>query len=107
MASPVLIGAGGVLAELIEDSVVLLPPFSRDDVLSALKTLRSFRLLSGYRQRPIGDVEALISAVMSLAEPAQDPTLGIVELEINPIIVRAQGLGAVAVDCLIRKNGEE
>ncbi|GLS40312.1 acyl-CoA synthetase [Mesorhizobium tianshanense] len=103
----VLIGAGGVLAELIEDSVVLLPPFSRDDVLSALKTLRSFRLLLGYRQRPIGDVEALISAVMSLAELAQDPTLGIVELEINPIIVRAQGLGAVAVDCLIRKNGEE
>ncbi|MER9204097.1 acetate--CoA ligase family protein [Mesorhizobium sp. M0933] len=102
----VLVGAGGVLAEIIEDSVVLLPPFSRDDVLKALKSLRSFRLLSGYRQRPIGDVDALISAVMSVAELAQDSKTGIVELEINPIIVRAQGLGAVAVDSLIRKRWE-
>lgn len=103
----VLIGAGGVLAELIDDSVVLLAPFSREDVLSALKTLRSFRLISGYRQRPMGDVDALVSAVMLVAELAQDPRLGIVDLEINPIIVRAQDLGAVAVDSLIRKRWEQ
>ncbi|MER8440980.1 acetate--CoA ligase family protein [Mesorhizobium sp. M1312] len=103
----VLIGAGGVLAELLKDSIVLLPPFSRQDVLSALKTLRSFRLLSGYRRRPMADVDALISVVMSVAELIQDPAACIFELEINPIIVRAQGLGAVAVDSLIRLRGEE
>nr|WP_244604570.1 MULTISPECIES: acetate--CoA ligase family protein [Mesorhizobium] len=103
----ILIGAGGVLAELLEDSVVLLPPFSRGDVLSAVKTLRSFRLLSGYRGRPLGDADALISAVMSVAELIQDSAQGILELEINPIIVRAQGLGAVAVDSLVRLKREE
>ncbi|MER9776573.1 acetate--CoA ligase family protein [Mesorhizobium sp. M0220] len=100
----VLVGAGGVLAELIEDSVILLPPFSREDVLSALSRLRSFRLMSGYRKRPLGDIDALISAVISVAELIQDRALGIVELEINPIIVRAPGLGAVAVDSFIRRK---
>lgn len=101
----VLLGAGGVLAELLEDSVIFLPPFTREDVLTQLKTLRSFRLLSGYRRRPEGDVEALISAVMSAADLAQDRRVGVIELEINPIIVRAKGSGAVAVDSLIRSKG--
>ncbi|MES0213324.1 acetate--CoA ligase family protein [Mesorhizobium sp. M0028] len=103
----IVVGAGGVLAEILEDSVVMLPPFSRENVLSALKTLRSFRLLSGYRGRPLGDVDALISAVMSVAKLVQEPAAHIFELEINPIIIRAQGRGAVAVDCLVRLKGEE
>ncbi|MER9883967.1 acetate--CoA ligase family protein [Mesorhizobium sp. M0118] len=97
----VLVGAGGILAELVEDSVLLLPPFSEEEVLAGLKTLRAYRLLSGYRGRPKGDLDALISAVMAVAELALDPTRAIVEIEINPLIVRPSGRGAVAVDSLL------
>jgi hypothetical protein len=94
------LGLGGVTAELLADTVTLILPASDDDILAALRRLRLWPLLDGYRGRTRADVGALVAiaqtlGALMLAREALE------EIEINPIMVRAQG--AVAVDALIRR----
>jgi acyl-CoA synthetase (NDP forming) len=97
-----VLGAGGVLAELLRDSATLLPPFTPAAVRAALSRLKMSKLLAGYRGKPPGDVEALVGTVLACARYADANLDTLVELDINPVIVRPAGLGAVAVDALIR-----
>jgi len=97
-----VLGAGGVLTELLRDSVTLLPPFTAATIGAALEKLRVAKLLSGYRGRPPADVAALIEAALGCTRYAAANLERIAELDLNPVIVRPQGLGAVAVDALIR-----
>ncbi|HWW33501.1 MAG TPA: acetate--CoA ligase family protein [Steroidobacteraceae bacterium] len=97
-----VLGAGGVLTELWRDSVTLLPPFDAAAVEAALGRLRVARLLSGFRGRPAGDVPALVGTALACARYAQANLEILAELDINPVIVRPLGSGAVAVDALIR-----
>jgi acetyl-CoA synthetase len=101
-----LLGAGGVLAELLADTVVLLPPFTADAIESALGKLRAAKLLRGYRGRPPGDVPALLQTALACARYAQQNLDRLLELDLNPVIVRPAGLGAVAVDALVRLSEE-
>jgi acetate---CoA ligase (ADP-forming) len=96
------LGAGGVLTELLRDSVTLLPPFDAAAVGAALARLKVAKLLGGYRGRPPADVAALVAAALGCARYAAANVERLVELDLNPVIVRPQGLGAVAVDALIR-----
>ncbi|HEY6517034.1 MAG TPA: acetate--CoA ligase family protein [Steroidobacteraceae bacterium] len=97
-----LLGAGGVLAELLQDTATLLPPFTSAAVQEALGRLGISRLLGGYRGRPPGDLPALVRAVLACARYAEDNVDRLLELDLNPVIVRPAGLGVVAVDALIR-----
>jgi acetyl-CoA synthetase len=97
-----VLGAGGVLTELLTDNVSLLPPYTRETILKALQRLRVYRLLEGYRGKPAGDVPALLDAILAVARYAQDQLAVLVELDVNPIIVRPVGAGVAAVDALIR-----
>ena len=97
-----VVGAGGVMTELLQDTVSLLPPFDRDSVHRALQRLRVFRLLSGFRGRPAGDIPALLDAILAVARYAEGQLGSLSELDVNPIIVRPLGAGVVAVDALIR-----
>ncbi|HEY2276392.1 MAG TPA: acetate--CoA ligase family protein [Steroidobacteraceae bacterium] len=97
-----VLGAGGVLTELLRDSVTLLPPFDAPSIEAALRSLRVARLLTGFRGRPAGDLPALVQTVLACARYAQANLESLVELDINPVIVRPANLGAVAVDALIR-----
>ena len=97
-----VLGAGGVLTELWRDSVTLLPPFDAAAIEAALGRLRVARLLSGFRGRPAGDVPALVETALACARYAQANLETLAELDINPVIVRPLGSGAVAVDALIR-----
>jgi len=101
------LGAGGVLVELLQDAVTLLLPASRDDVRAALESLRCWRLVSGYRGRPAGDVEALLDAVEAILAYGQAHADRLLELDVNPVMVLPQGQGVVAVDALIRLTGED
>jgi len=58
--------------------------------------------LDGYRGKPAADVDALIEAVLSVARYAAANLSRLVELDVNPIIVRPAGRGAVAVDAMLR-----
>jgi hypothetical protein len=63
-------------------------------------------LLDGYRGKPPGDVAALIDAILAIGRYASANRDTLAELDVNPIIVRPRGSGAVAVDVLIRKVEE-
>ncbi len=94
------LGMGGMAAELLGDTQTLILPCARDAMRAALGRLRLAPLLHGYRGRPRADVEAALDAVQAMAELLLHDTR-IEEIEINPLMLRAQGAGAVAADAVI------
>jgi len=97
-----VLGAGGVLTELLRDSVSLLPPFTATGIEAALGKLKAARLLAGYRGRAPADIAALVETVLACTRYAAAHLEQLQELDLNPVIVRPRGLGAVAVDALVR-----
>jgi acyl-CoA synthetase (NDP forming) len=97
-----VLGAGGVLTELLRDSATLLPPFDAASIEAGLRSLRVAKLLAGFRGQPAGDVPALVQTALACARYAEANLETLAELDINPIVVRPAGSGAVAVDALIR-----
>lgn len=97
----VVIGAGGILAELLADTVTLLLPADRAEIAAGLARLRISKLIEGFRGRS-GDREAVIDAVAAIARFAEAHAARLVDLEINPLLVLSPGQGAVAADAFIR-----
>ena len=94
------LGMGGVTAEVLADTVTVILPATQDEILAALRRLRLWPLLDGYRGRTKADMGAVAQIAGRLgAAMLADQSLE--EIEINPILVRPEG--AVAVDALIRK----
>ena len=96
-----VIGAGGVLTELLADSATLLLPTNRAEIERALAGLRINRLIEGYRGKS-GDRPALIEAIVAIAAFAGENRETIEELDVNPLLVLPPGQGVVAVDALLR-----
>ncbi|MGO4909548.1 acetate--CoA ligase family protein [Pseudorhodobacter sp. W20_MBD10_FR17] len=94
------LGFGGVTAELLADTVTLICPATTDEIDAALRRLRLWPLLDGYRGRAVADVAAVVSAAMRLQNLMQDESLE--EIEINPLMVCEQG--AIAADAVIWKE---
>lgn len=99
------IGSGGVLVELLRDTTSLLLPVSREQVREAVRRLRIWPVLSGYRG-PAADVPAVLDAIVAVAEFAAERP-DICELDVNPLLALPEGHGAVAVDVLIRRTDLE
>ena len=97
-----LVGSGGVLVELVGDRVVLLPPAPRSEIEAAVATLKVAKLIDGFRGRPAGDRAALIDALLAIQRFALDHADRLLELDVNPVIVRPEGRGVAAVDALVR-----
>ncbi|MFN3550108.1 MAG: acetate--CoA ligase family protein, partial [Mesorhizobium sp.] len=95
------VGTGGVMVELLQDTATLLLPASRDVVEAALRGLKLFPLLDGFRGRPKADVGAAVDAVLGIADFALSHAERLAELDINPLIVCAEGEGAWVADALI------
>jgi hypothetical protein len=95
----VLVGAGGILAELYNDAVVRLAPVSEAEAREMIAAVKGFAALRGYRGLPAGDLAALASAVCAMSRLAQLAGRPVREAEANPVIVKAAG--AVAVDALV------
>ena len=93
------VGMGGVVAEVLADVATLVLPVTEAEVLEAMRGLRLWPLLDGYRGRPKADVRAV--AAMAVRLGALMAGGGFEEIEINPVMVKVQG--AVAVDALIRR----
>jgi acyl-CoA synthetase (NDP forming) len=96
-----VIGAGGILVELIDDSRTILLPTTRAKVEEALGSLKVAKLLDGYRGRPRGDRAAAIDAILAVAAFATAHHDRLHELDVNPLLVLPEGEGAIAVDALI------
>ena len=63
--------------------------------------LKSAALLEGYRGRSRGDIEAAVDAIMAIQDYALNHADRLIELDINPLLVGAEGSGAYAADALI------
>ncbi len=101
------VGAGGIWVELLADRQILLPPLSVPMIRESLQTLRMAPLLNGYRGSPPADLEAVIESLLILERLATEMGPQLSEVEINPLIVRSSGGGAVAVDAFMAVDRTE
>jgi acyl-CoA synthetase (NDP forming) len=102
LGTAVMLGMGGVTAELFKDTTMRLLPttggLARADALSMAHELKSWPLLDGFRGRPKADVEALVDAIVAFSDMAAHLGERLVEAEINPVFVLPQGEGVRAAD---------
>jgi acyl-CoA synthetase (NDP forming) len=96
----VLLGMGGVTAELFKDTTMRLLPVGRQEAEAMVKELKSWPLLDGFRGRPRGDLDALASAIVAFSNMATQLGDALVEAEVNPLFVLAEGKGVRAADGL-------
>jgi acetate---CoA ligase (ADP-forming) len=95
----IVVGAGGVLVELIADRAVALPQLAAEQPASLLGRLKLSKLLAGLRGAAPADLGSIARAISGLAELASELGEHIEALDINPLICGPHG--AVAVDALI------
>ena len=95
------IGSGGILVELLKDSQTLMIPASAGEIERALKRLKSAPLLEGYRGRPKADIDASVQAIVAIQQYAIENSGSLLELDVNPLLIGAQGEGVFAADALI------
>jgi len=97
----ITLGMGGVQAEVMRDVTYRVAPFDADTAREMVTELRGAVLLQGFRKRPPADIDALADAVARLSQVAWALRERLVELDINPLMVRPRGAGVVAADALV------
>jgi succinyl-CoA synthetase beta subunit len=100
LGTAILLGMGGVAAELFGDTALRLLPLGRADAEAMLDSLRGAPLLRGFRGRPPADVAALVDAVLAFARLGEALGERLVTAEINPLFVLPDGQGVRAADGL-------
>jgi len=105
LGTAVLLGMGGITAELFKDTTMRLLPqqdgLSREEALSMLHDLITWPLLDGFRGRPKADVEALVSTIVAFSLMAAWLGERLIEAEINPVFVLPAGQGVRAADGVV------
>jgi len=100
-----LLGMGGVTAELLDDSVLRLLPEAGGlqpvEARAMLHALKTWPLLNGYRGRPLADVEALVDAIVRFSHLADALGERLITAEINPLFVLPVGRGVRAADGVV------
>lgn len=97
----VLLGVGGIYAEIMQDAAVRLAPLGEPDAIAMIDRLRGSSLLRGTRGRPGVDLAALVDAVIRVGELAIDLGDDLKALDMNPVIAGPVGAGVVAADALL------
>lgn len=93
----VMFGLGGIYVEVLRDVAFRVAPMNRLQAKAMVEEIRSFKLLSGVRGQAPADIEAIIDTLLRVSQLVNDwPEIA--EMDINPLLVRDQGAGAVAVD---------
>jgi len=109
LGTAIMLGMGGVAAEIVKDVVFqLLPPgrgLSREEALGMIRSLRSWPLLDGYRGATKADIEALAEAVVKFSGMVNQLGNRLLEAEINPIFVLPAGQGVRAADGVVSLEG--
>jgi acetate---CoA ligase (ADP-forming) len=99
-----MVGLGGILVEVLKDVAIRLLPVDEGEARRMLQELRGFKVLQGVRGQGPRDIDALVKAMVGLSEIFAAQRNHLTDLEINPLMVRAQGRGIAAVDVrLVRK----
>lgn len=102
LGSAILLGMGGVTAELFKDTTMRLLPtegaLSVEEALSMMRELKTWPLLDGYRGQPKADTKALADAIVAFSNMVAQLGGRLVEAEINPLFVQPVGKGVLAAD---------
>ena len=96
----VMLGAGGVLAEIYRDFALRLAPVTEEEAARMIEEVKGLAVIRGYRNLPRGDTVALARAVSAFSALAHVDSR-VMEAEVNPLIVKPEGEGVVAVDGLL------
>ncbi|MCO6417458.1 acetate--CoA ligase family protein, partial [Siccirubricoccus sp. KC 17139] len=96
----------GVLVELLRDVQLMPAPLRPEDAAAMLRRLALWPVLDGVRGRPALDVRAAVEALVRLSWLAADLGPRLIEMDLNPLLLRAAGRGAVAVDARATIGGE-
>jgi acetyltransferase len=100
-----LVGLGGIMVEVMRDVAIRLLPIDEETARDMLRSLRGAALLDAFRGKPPRDVDAAVHAITGLSRLFADHQPWLTDLEVNPLIVLAQGQGVRAVDVrLIRRK---
>ena len=97
----VSVGPGGIFTELLGDVAIALAPLDRSQALALIRSLAAFPLLDGARGKPRADIGAAADAVVALGHFIATNRDAVAEVEVNPLVLREDGRGAVALDALI------
>jgi acetyltransferase len=100
---PVIVcGLGGIYVEYLKDVAIGIPPLSQAQAYGLVRRLRGWPLLTGIRGRSPADINALCAAIVAISRLAVSLGEQLWALDINPLVVRPEGQGAVAVDVLVQ-----
>jgi acyl-CoA synthetase (NDP forming) len=99
-----MVGLGGIFVEVLKDVSIRLLPVDEREARKMLKELRGYKVLQGVRGQRPRDVDALVQAMVGLSDIFATHRNQLSDMEINPIMVRVQGGGAVAVDVRLVKR---
>lgn len=98
----VLVGLGGVHAEVFRDVQRRYAPVDHPTARAMIDQLQAAPLLSGYRGAAPCDIDALCDVIVRLSRLAADHESTVAEVEVNPVLVGRAGDGACAVDAIVR-----
>ena len=97
----ITVGLGGVLAEIYKDAATRLAPVDETEARQMIEEVKGLATIRGYRNLPRGDVGALARTIAAFSALAHEAFADIAEAEINPLLVKTDGQGVVAVDGLV------
>lgn len=101
----IMVGTGGVTAELIKDVALARAPVDHAEAEEMLRSLRCFELLTGYRDAAAADLASAIEAVVAISRMAAANPDTLETIEINPLRIMPEGQGAFALDAVIETVG--
>jgi acyl-CoA synthetase (NDP forming) len=101
----VMLGLGGIFVEVLRDVTFRIAPFGIEEAHRMIAELRGAAILDGARGQPPGDLDALAAALSRLSLFAAAKRGEFSSIDINPLLVRAKGEGAAALDALILASG--
>jgi len=101
----IMFGLGGIYVEVLKDVSFRIVPLSQEDAHEMVREIHAFPLLQGVRGETEADIEAIEKSLLTLSQLASDFPQ-IIEADINPLLVRGQGEGVVAVDARFTIGGE-
>jgi acetyl coenzyme A synthetase (ADP forming)-like protein len=103
-----MFGIGGIFVEVFQDVTFRLAPIGRNEARRMVRQIKGYKLLQSFRGRPKGDIETVEKCLVGLSNLAMNHP-EIVELDINPLLVHAEGQGATAADCrmILRAPGSD
>ena len=97
----ITVGLGGVLAEIYKDAATRIAPVGEAEAQQMIDEVKGLAVIRGYRNLPRGDIAALARAIAQFSTLAHETFADVTEAEINPLLVKKDAEGVVAVDGLV------